>query len=725
MGFSQLRALSPSGSAFPFDRRADGLVVGEGAGMFVLKRLADAVRQGDVIYGVLAGAGLSNDLDGSLLAPSSEGQLRAMRAAYRQAGWRPWDVDLIECHATGTLLGDSVEFESLRALWRDAPAAASCVLGSVKSNVGHLLTAAGSASLTRVLWALKHETLPPTANFSEPGPKIDLGGSAFNILEQEKSWPRTERPRRAAVSAFGFGGINAHILIEEWRAPTAKTDQPESRPIRLQSQSPKIAIVGMDVHLGPWRDLDSFARRAFGEDLDAAPVNNQNNWGLEQDPLSEDKGFFIESLEIAFGRFRIPPNELLEMLPQQVLMLSVAARALSGVSGMEDAHPEAGVFIGIGLDPNTANYQLRWDLEQRAASWTKSLKLDLDDDSLAKWTEQLKDSACPALNANRVIGSLGGMVASRIARELRFGGSSFSVSSDETSGLRALEVAVRALQQGDLAVALVGAVDLTGDPRTVVSEHFLNEFTLPEWINLPGDAGSVRGEGAVALTLKRLEDATRDGDRVLGVIGDLGASFESGSNKTAGTRVLENARNGAGACQTIHVETSGLATDKTSNKPDPVEQWIGRSGAVSGLVSVVRACLALKNERLPPERITGPQKPGESLGLSNQSRYWLQNREDGPRRALALCSGSDGNHAHVHLEAHERPYTARPTRQALFLVEQNTPQELIAGLESLARRALSAAETNKDIHELAHETVSDPDKKLAVAILAPFVGRTE
>ena len=110
MGFAQLRALSPTGRCRPFDARADGLVVGEGAGIFLLKRLDDAVRDGDRILAVIAGVGLSNDVGGGLLAPSSEGQLRAMRAAYAQAGWSPHDVDLIECHATGTPVGDAVEF---------------------------------------------------------------------------------------------------------------------------------------------------------------------------------------------------------------------------------------------------------------------------------------------------------------------------------------------------------------------------------------------------------------------------------------------------------------------------------------------------------------------------------------------------------------------------------------------------------------------------------------
>ena len=117
----------------------------------------------------------ANDVGGSLLAPMSEGQLRAMRAAYDRAGWNPHDVDLVECHATGTPVGDAVEVASLRELWGDREqAGARCVIGSVKSNIGHLLTAAGGAALTKVLLAMRAETLPPTANFTTPQPGMEL-----------------------------------------------------------------------------------------------------------------------------------------------------------------------------------------------------------------------------------------------------------------------------------------------------------------------------------------------------------------------------------------------------------------------------------------------------------------------------------------------------------------------------------------------------------------------
>src|SRR5204862_5139824 len=137
MGFAQLRALSVSGRCSPFDARADGLMVGEGAGAFVLKRLTDALKQGDTILGVIAGVGLSNDMHGNLLAPAKEAQLRAMQAAYEQAGWSPHDIDLIECHATGTPVGDAIEFDSLRELWGETGwTRGQCAIGSVKSTVG-------------------------------------------------------------------------------------------------------------------------------------------------------------------------------------------------------------------------------------------------------------------------------------------------------------------------------------------------------------------------------------------------------------------------------------------------------------------------------------------------------------------------------------------------------------------------------------------------------------
>ena len=230
VGFSQLRALSASGRCAPFDRSADGLLVGEGAGILVLKRLEDAIAANDRIYGLIRGIGLSNDMHGNLLAPDSEGQLRAMRAAYASVGWSPDTVDLIECHGAGTPVGDATELASLCALWGCVDGTAGrCAIGSVKSMVGHLLTAAGAAGMIKTLLALDEKILPPSLNFNRPPDDSPLVGSPFRVQTSTEPWPdRTDgSPRRAAVSAFGFGGINAHVLLEEVvAAATGRCPQP-------------------------------------------------------------------------------------------------------------------------------------------------------------------------------------------------------------------------------------------------------------------------------------------------------------------------------------------------------------------------------------------------------------------------------------------------------------------------------------------------------------------
>ena len=245
VGFSQLRALSPSGRCAPFDAHADGLVVGEGAGLLVLKRLEDALNDGDTIFGVIRGIGLSNDMRGNLLAPDTEGQVRAMQAAYQAAGWSPSDVDIIECHGAGTPVGDATELQSLKLLWENTGSkSGQCAIGSVKSMIGHLLTAAGAAGIIKTLLAIKHQTLPPSLNFTAPAENSPLHGSPFRVQTLAEPWHRRDPriPRRAAISAFGFGGINGHVLLEEWAPdifPPADSDDSRQNANLSPSRQPQ------------------------------------------------------------------------------------------------------------------------------------------------------------------------------------------------------------------------------------------------------------------------------------------------------------------------------------------------------------------------------------------------------------------------------------------------------------------------------------------------------
>lgn len=754
MGFSQLRALSPSGRPAPFDAAADGLVVGEGAGMFLLKRLGDAVRAGDRIYGVVTGIGLSNDVGGSLLAPNTQGQLRAMRAAYRQAELSPSQIDHVECHATGTPTGDPVEVESLRALWGERGwSEGQCALGSVKSNVGHLLTGAGAAGLMKTLFAFENRTIPPTANFTRPGPKVRLDGSPFRVLSSGEAWPQRDgrAPRRAAVSAFGFGGINAHVLVEEYQpasAPSFKKPRP--------SPAAPVAIVGLAARFGELGDIREFQEAALGLTRTVpAELPEERRRGLPPGP----KGYYLKEVGVPADAYRIPPKEMEEMLPQQLLMLDTAARSIADAGGK--GLDNAGVFIGLELDQNTTNFHFRWSLASLAKDFAAEKGWRLTAEQERSLTAALREKAGPALSANRTMGALGGIVASRIAREFHVGGPGFTISSGETSGMRALEAAVRALRAGELDTALAGAVSIDGDPRALAAASALRPSDEDPKPFDAAAAGSPAGEGAVALVLKRLDDALRDGDRVYAVIKGLGFASGGGVDSPApAPRACAAAMRQAYAeaqadPSTVgYLETSGSGVPAedaaeaealadfygVSAAPLPcalgsLKPLIGHAGPAAGLAGVARAALALYQELLPP---AAPIKPLAALARAKkrfhmpaEPQYWLRNRAEGPRRAAVSALGPDGNCAHAVLEALEgqdgerqqleRRQPLGAAREALFSIEDDEAAGVAAGLDEL-KSWLAAQERGANIEKLARlwfaRTGRRPAKKRACALVA-------
>jgi acyl transferase domain-containing protein/NAD(P)H-dependent flavin oxidoreductase YrpB (nitropropane dioxygenase family) len=218
--FSKTQALSPRGVSSAFDESADGIVLSEGVGVLVLKRLADAERDGDRIYAVIRATASSSDGRGaSMTAPTSEGQLRAMRRAYAKAGISPATIGLYEAHGTGTAVGDRVELESFTALLREnAAEEKSCVVGSVKTLIGHTKSTAGVASMAKAALALYHKVLPAHAGVENPLAPLRNPETPVCLVEEAAPWfAHPAHPRRAAVSAFGFGGTNSHAILEEYQ----------------------------------------------------------------------------------------------------------------------------------------------------------------------------------------------------------------------------------------------------------------------------------------------------------------------------------------------------------------------------------------------------------------------------------------------------------------------------------------------------------------------------
>jgi acyl transferase domain-containing protein len=228
--------LSPDGHCRVFDAGARGTVVGEGVGVVVLKRLADALADRDHIHAVILGAAVNNDGSQKVgfTALSVDGQAAVIERAQRMAGIHPETITYVEAHGTGTELGDPIEIAALtQAFGRQTSKTGFCAIGSVKSNFGHCATAAGVAGLIKVVLALQHGTIPPSLHFESPNPRIDLGSTPFYVNSRAIDW-RSSGPRRAGVSSFGMGGTNAHIVLEE-AAPAAATEA--SRPLQVLTVS--------------------------------------------------------------------------------------------------------------------------------------------------------------------------------------------------------------------------------------------------------------------------------------------------------------------------------------------------------------------------------------------------------------------------------------------------------------------------------------------------------
>ena len=229
--FSRLRMLASDGRCKTFDAKADGFVEGEGCGVIVLKRLSDAIADGDTIHAVITGYATNND--GSLkvgyTAPNPQAQAEVIAMAQAMSGARPDTVTYVEAHGTGTPLGDPIEVEALTQVFGAATERKGfCALGSVKTNIGHLDAAAGVAGLIKTVLAIRHGLLPPSLHYRSPNPQIDFAASPFFVNAEARPWrPEGGLPRRAGVSSFSMGGVNAHVVVEE---PPAAEPAAPARP---------------------------------------------------------------------------------------------------------------------------------------------------------------------------------------------------------------------------------------------------------------------------------------------------------------------------------------------------------------------------------------------------------------------------------------------------------------------------------------------------------------
>ncbi|MEC4728603.1 acyltransferase domain-containing protein, partial [Shewanella sp. D64] len=275
MSFSKTPAFTTNETIQPFDIDSKGMMIGEGIGMIALKRLEDAERDGDRIYSVIKGVGSSSDGKfKSIYAPRPEGQAKALNRAYDDAGFAPHTLGLIEAHGTGTAAGDAAEFAGLCSVFSQGNDTKQHIaLGSVKSQIGHTKSTAGTAGVIKAALALHHKVLPATINISEPSPKLDIENSPFYLNTETRPWlPRVDgTPRRAGVSSFGFGGTNFHFVLEEYSPEHSRLDSEQAKYRQRQvAQSFLVSAANKDALVNELNTLAASTAKAEFNLKDAA-----------------------------------------------------------------------------------------------------------------------------------------------------------------------------------------------------------------------------------------------------------------------------------------------------------------------------------------------------------------------------------------------------------------------------------------------------------------------
>lgn len=490
-GFTTLQALSSSGQSRPLHAAADGLVPAEGAALVVLKRLEDALADGSRILGVIRGVGLANDGRGAgMLVPSAAGQVRAMQAAFRGSGLRPQDIDLIECHATGTMLGDATEIQSCAEVFS---AAKTVALGSVKGNLGHLLPVAGVAGLIKVLQSMQAGVQPAIPQLDVLNPA--LHGTVLAPGVETQDW-KTRSVRRAAINAFGFGGNNAQLLVEQ--SPTV--ERPKRGRGAALPRAERCAIVAVAVRMGDGADVQDFWRA-----LVAAPGTQ-----------AASAAGAMRTIRLPMQGSAFPPKDLEHAAAQQLLALELAHQALAQVPAMP--FDNTAVFVGMGCDAEAC----RFGLNLRLGEFLDELQLAAP--AGARF-EKARQQLQPGPVAASTLGLMPNVIANRLNRQFGCGGASCAVSAEQLSGLHALQLALQALQSGAADAALVGAVDVGAEPVHRAALAGAGQHL-----------GGVVSDGGCMLVLKREADAVRAGDTIYALID--GAVAAGAAEWSAGSALL-------------------------------------------------------------------------------------------------------------------------------------------------------------------------------------------
>lgn len=536
--FSSARAVSRTGS-FPFDARADGFVSSDGFAAVVIKRLSRAMQDGDRVLGVIRGIGLSTDGRGkSLWAPRKQGQILAIQRSWAD-GVDPSQIQFIEAHGTSTQLGDATELDALATALSDRLGSRRIPISSVKANIGHTRETAGLAGVIKTLLAMKHQQIPPAAGFETPNPEIPWRELPFYVPTSPVAWPVTDdgTPRRAAVDAFGIGGLNGHVVIDDGHSAVAAASRAVSVPvpnvITPRDESPQadekterdpIAVIGMGAILPGARTIEAVTDLfVSGRDPRSRVPNDRWStellWSGEQNECVDAaalRGGFITDFEYDWRRNRIPPKQVQNADPIQFMVLDAAEQALESAGWRDRPFDSERCAVVVGTEFNSdfgVNLTMGMRTPEFVALLTSSLKsAGIPDAEARTISETFGNEYVANSNAlhDETASYTSSTLASRITKTFDLMGGAYSVDAGGCSSFAAIAAGLDQLRSHCCDTVLCAgaqrSMDIAGY-STLAGKRLLATTSRPGFDS--NADGFVPGECTVVLLLKRLADAAR------------------------------------------------------------------------------------------------------------------------------------------------------------------------------------------------------------------------
>lgn len=740
--FSQAQSVT-AGISCPFDAGADGLVAGEGQVAVVVKTLPRALADGDRVLAVVRGIGVSSDGRGkSLWAPRREGQLEAIRRAYA-GGLEMHRLQYVEAHATSTQAGDVTEMNALaEVLAEHLPKGTRIPVGGVKANIGHTLESAGLAGLIKTVLAIQHRCIPRQINLRKLNPEIDWEHAPFFVPTENLPWPAPADggPRRAAVNAFGVGGLNVHVVLDEFRP----AESPHVHPAACAAAEPPaaqepIAIVGMSCIFPGARTIEAFWDLLLSGKDPKVDVPSQRwdlggageSGGSGTAGLAGRRGGFITDFQYDWRKHKVPPKQIARADPLQFMILDATDAALrhAGYDRRPLNKSRVGVVVGTMFGSDFSN---EFQIAVRGPEFQKTLadvlrRRGVPEDAIARVCQdygRVLFERYPAL-LDETGSFTPSTLASRITKSFDLMGGALAIDAGHCSAAAALAAAIGWLRSGqcDMIVCAAGSRAM-GLPT--FEQLAMAGYLAPGDPKAPFDAqagGFVPAEGVGVVLLKRLADAQRDGDTIYAIVRGVAAAYAPSARQALETAIRRAHQWAAVQPEDISlVETAAVGIARTDRRelaalaaaygqnasagaagrkaPLLLGSSVAQTGhlqGAAGIASLLKAVLELQHRHLPPMFGLGAPAPWldaftPALQPACHSGPLPVTHPEGRALAAVDCVDVTGLAAHIVLE---RPAPVPlgeigTTPQAAGASRSDEPQRRQAG--SLAAAAPTSVE---------------------------------